>query len=179
MIDSIRSKVVALPILLCSATVLAQDVDTSCDLENRVPLFFSDSGVVKSVTYHRNDRVQAGAIIASLDDTALKAERRALAAETRAKRLAYRIQQQAHERQKELYDEGSLSAVDLQKGEHASLQAKADLLAVEVASAQVELRLQQSHLISPVSGRVLHGLVVGQAVNAAQGTSVLVCRGAE
>jgi multidrug resistance efflux pump len=118
-------------------------------------LDFGVSGEVALVSVHPGDRVLAGTLLMSLDDSPFTTELEAAAAEMAWRKASMEEVVRGWERDNELYAEGSLSAVELELSNIARLRAEADYrrsVAVHVGS---QSRLNRSRIVAPEAGIVL------------------------
>ena len=124
------------------------------------------SGEYRVLAVREGDRVEKGMVLAELDNAHLEAA--VVAAQSREAYALATMEEASreHERNMVLYDEGSLSRVELDLGQIALLKAKADHDAAVYEHLHHRYRLGQSRLISPGTGEVVDVEIrVGQRVN--------------
>ncbi|MAK33330.1 MAG: hypothetical protein CL386_05040 [Acidiferrobacter sp.] len=160
---------------LTTGTLIADTFDAVVDWNRRVEIGFGMSGQVKAVEVGPGDAVAAGAVLVSLDTVLLEIAVRK-ASNTEAISEAQMERQLAVvEREQTLYDEGALSAVQLEKVE-------LDLSRTEFAfnDAQLEHRrarhlLELATLTAPFDAWVVDsGFMPGQFVHHQADSPVLM-----
>jgi multidrug efflux pump subunit AcrA (membrane-fusion protein) len=77
-------------------------------------------------------------------------------------------------RQQELYEEGSLSAVELQQLDLQVLQARMQLAAANAAVDVATANLAFANIVAPADGQITAVPLVGQRVNINAGLPVLI-----
>ena len=113
------------------------------------------SGEVASVSVRPGDRVLAGTLLMALDDTVLSAELEAAAAEAAWREAHLQEAIRSWERDNALYEEGSLSTVELDLSRIARLHAETEYQHSLARRAASQSRLNRSRLTAPVAGMVL------------------------
>jgi HlyD family secretion protein len=124
------------------------------------------SGVVVELPIEEGDRVSAGQVIARLDPTEilneLERERAGLAVAVQA----VRVQTEEASRSEALAAEGLISTQDLELARLDLERAKSEEISTRIAVANLEERLEDTVLRSPIDGVVLDRLVeIGQVIS--------------
>ena len=112
-------------------------------------------GVVKTVSVKPGDRVLQGTLLLALDTAALNAKLNALESRREYLRAKLDEEERAKERDEALYDEGSLSTVELSNREIGYLDIKADYEKNAAKIARINHKLAMSKIVAPESGVVL------------------------
>jgi len=160
--------------ILILVSSLAQGQAASADESGWLGLSVGVGGEVAAVNVSMGDRVQKGQALLSLDTQLYQAELVAAKAAMAAEKFALLLAEDDYERQQELYDEGSLSTVELQILELGVLQAKSKAAASRHAVRQAEQNLAYAHIYAPVDGEVMTLPTVGKRVSAVAGLPVLI-----
>ncbi len=132
------------------------------------------SGQVAEVLVAVGDRVEKGQHLLSLGSRTYQA--RLDAARTKQAQLAFELQlvEEDYARQQELYDEGSLSTVELQLYELKVKQARSQLAQVNADTAVAAANLEYTRIVAPMNGQITAVPLVGQRVNIVSGLPVLI-----
>ncbi len=150
------SVTIAFLLLSCfSLWALAATVTGVVDYAVLYRLDVGVSGEVKSVSVKEGNRVIEGTLMLQLDDTVLAAEMAAAMAQKNYLLAEMEEHQRAHERDGELYAEGSLSLVELDRSNIKLLESTASFHRSEAEIARRNSRLNLSRITAPVSGLVL------------------------
>jgi RND family efflux transporter MFP subunit len=135
-------------------------------------LGFEIPGQISTLPLRQGSPVQRGDIIATLDDAALQARRKATAADLEQARAELELAQLKARRQRELSETG---AVSKQAYDETRLQARALGSRVEAVSARlasIDIELEKSSLIAPYDG-VIADRYVSQGAVVSPGTPVV------
>lgn len=135
-------------------------------------LGFEVAGQISTLPLRQGSPVQRGDIIATLDDAALQARRKATAADLEQARAELELAQLKARRQRELSETG---AVSKQAYDETRLQARALGSRVEAVSARlasIDIELEKSSLIAPYDG-VIADRYVSQGAVVSPGTPVV------
>ena len=135
-------------------------------------LGFEIPGQISTLPLRQGSPVQRGDVIATLDDAALQARRKATAADLEQARAELELAQLKARRQSELRETG---AVSKQAYDETRLQARALGSRVEAVSARlasIDIELEKSSLIAPYDG-VIADRYVSQGAVVNPGTPVV------
>ena len=132
------------------------------------------SGEVADVLVSSGENVQQGELLLKLDAVPFQAELNRAAAQLAYAREKHQLQQDDYDRQNELYEEGSLSTVELQILGLQVKQAAAELAAARADYQLAEWRLKQAQIVAPVDGEIVAIAMPGQRVTLGKGLPVLV-----
>jgi len=115
-------------------------------------LAFEIPGRIASLPYRQGSPVQAGDIIAELDDATLLARRKATSADLRQAQAELELARLKAERQKDLRATGAVSkeAFDETRLRARALQARLESVTAQLAG--IDIDLQKSRLIAPYAG---------------------------
>ena len=133
----------------------AESVTGRVDFADRHHLDFGVSGEVVAPGVRPGDRVEAGAVLLRLNQVAFKVDLEAAAAEMAWKKALLDEADRAFERDNELYEEGSLSQVELDLSGIRHLKAESEYRRSVANHAASESRLGRSRITAPVAGIVL------------------------
>ena len=117
------------------------------------------SGKVKTVSVEEGSRVLSGTLLLTLENSALQSARQGAEAKQAYTLSAQSEAERAFDRDTALYEEGSLSTVELSLREVAYLRAKSDYAEASASLALAEQALALSRITAPESGVVLRRLV--------------------
>lgn len=161
-------------LLLVSSLSYAQSLNDVLAQDGVIALRAGVSGEVASISVKQGEQVAKGQMLLRLDDrvqaSTLKAAQSTLAY------LSFKLQlaEEDYERQQELYDEGSLSTVELQLIELGLLHDKSVVASARAAVDVAEQSLAYTQIIAPADGEVIALPMVGQRVNVEAGLPVLL-----
>ena len=123
------------------------------------------SGEVASVFVSENDEVTAGMVLAELVNEHLKAALVAAESVKNYRQAELEEAQREHDRNTALYEEGSLSKVELAQSHIAYLKAKSEHDRALANHALRSHQLNQSRIVTPVAGKVIKvGIKVGERI---------------
>ncbi len=143
-------------LLLLSLTASAESVMGRVDYAYLQHLNFGVDGEVSSLHVQVGDRVQKGAILIQLDEAHLTADLEAAKAEMVWKKAVLEEATRNWERDNILYEEGSLSQVELDLSYIEQLRAESEYRRSAAHHVTRESRLRYSRIIAPQSGVVLN-----------------------
>ena len=124
------------------------------------------SGEVASVSVREGDQVLAGTLLMALGDTVYKAEVEAETAQMAWREALRQEALRSWERDNVLFEEGSLSAVELDLSRIARLRVEADYQHSVARHAASLSRLNRSRIVAPEAGIVLEQNVnPGERIN--------------
>jgi HlyD family secretion protein len=112
------------------------------------------SEVLVELPVRRGERVEAGRVIARLDDSIARAQRDAAAAQLEAARAARRQTRPELERVRGLHRSGAVSDQALDRASRAHEEAIARDLEARARLAEAERRLSEHVIVTPVAGVV-------------------------
>ncbi len=150
------SRVAFLLLLACQLqTASGETVSGYVDYAALYQLNVGVSGEVKSVSVREGNRVTKGTLLLELDDTVLIAAVNAATARSKFLLADMEERQRAHDRDSNLFAEGSLSSVELDLSRLALLEAAAKYSTSKAELAGHQSRLNLSRISAPISGLVL------------------------
>ncbi len=132
------------------------------------------SGEVSEVLVNVGENVQQGKLLLRLDTTQLHAMKDQAAADMAYHQEKHKLAKQHYDRQQELYDEGSLSTVELEMVGLEVTAAAADLARANAASITAKWMLSQAEIRAPFDGEIIAVAAPGQRVNLATSQGVLI-----
>jgi len=132
-------------------------------------LSFPVEGVVEDVLVKAGQSLEAGAAMAQLDPRPLKARKSEADAGLTAAEARLKFAGQNRDRAKQLFDDLSTSAEELEKAEIALINARADKARAQAEADIAAWRLAHATLRAPVAGTVAAipgyaGMVINPAV---------------
>ena len=148
-----------------SGQVVAQELRGHVEPEVTYELRFGVAGVVKSVAVQAGNVVLPGTLLIALDPAYYQAHKTAMDKDHELMAAQLEEASRAFERDQVLFDEGSMSVVELELSRLAFLKAEASHEKSKAAQVAAGSRLKQSRLYAPVAGKVVQ-------VNAYPGQSV-------
>ncbi len=160
--------------ILIAGGVHAQTLSDALAEDQLLGLSVAVSGEVSELSVSVGDQVQKGQLLLSLDRSVLDAERHAASARLSQMRFQLQLQEEEYERQQELYDEGSMSTVELQMQELAVLQSKTALALADADLKRAEQHRSLAQIIAPAEAEVVAVPVIGQRVSIDSGLPVLI-----
>lgn len=175
MLSAIR--LALLPVLLVgllSPQLTAQTLSDALAEGEELGLRVGVNGQVAKVLVSVGDRVDKGQHLLSLGSGTYQAKLDA--ARVKQDLLAYELQlvEEDYDRQQELYDEGSLSTVELQLYQLKVRQARSKLAQANADATVAAANLAYTRIYAPMNGRITAVPLVGQRVNIASGLPVLI-----
>ncbi len=150
-----RILLAGLVVLSSSLPVGAQTVTGQVEFASVHHLDFGVEGEVASLKAQVGDRVQQEALLLQLQQAPLQTARAAAEAEMAWKKALRDEAVRQWDRDNELYEEGSLSQVELEISDARKLRAESEYLHSVARHAASLNRLQLSRITAPVSGVVL------------------------
>lgn len=132
------------------------------------------SGIVSHIYVDYNSIVTAGQVIAELDRTNLISELETSRANLTSAQSSLQYQKANHERYKQLYDKGLISANDYEQARLSFIQAQQQVTTARQSVKRAETNLGYATITSPINGVVLSKAVEeGQTVAASFSTPTL------
>lgn len=132
------------------------------------------SGIVSKLYVDYNSVVKAGQVIAELDRTNLISELESATAMLRSAQSDFEYQKLNHERYKNLYDKGLVSANDYEKAQLSFFQSEQTVTQREESVKKAQTNLGYATITSPIDGVVLSKEVEeGQTVASSFNTPTL------
>ncbi|TVQ15252.1 MAG: efflux RND transporter periplasmic adaptor subunit [Balneolaceae bacterium] len=110
------------------------------------------SGVVNRLHANIGDHVEAGAVIAELDDSELRARVAQSRASLEKSRVEYDQARRVFERQKQLFEKNTVSEQEFEIAESSLASAKAQLLLAETNLDLAGIQLSYATIRSPIPG---------------------------
>ncbi len=152
---SVSRYAAAIGLLLLPAIAIADMLTASVSRERVYRLGVGTGGEIAAIHHAAGDSVMRGDLLLELDNRHYRA---AVAAAESARAYAMAVHEEAvrsHDRDSVLYDEGSLSAVELDLAKIRSLDAQSALARADSDLAQARYRLLAGSIRAPESGIVL------------------------
>lgn len=163
----------ALLLLMCGFSY-GQTVNNVLAQDGVLALRAGVSGEVVSINVEQGDQVAKGQVLLKLGDSVQKSALNAAQAELAYLSFKLQLAEEDYERQQELYDEGSLSTVELQLVVLGVLHDKSAVALARAAVNVAEQSLAYTQIIAPADGEVIALPVVGRRVNIEAGLPVLL-----
>jgi len=138
-----------------ASTGIAADVIGQVAYANVFKLNVGVSGEIRKVNVARGDHVKAGTVLLELNNHYLQAQLEAASARLNFHRAHMEEMRRTYERDQILFDEGSLSTVELALSNIARLKSVANFKQSGAVLAESKLRLGLSLITAPVDGIVL------------------------
>jgi len=132
------------------------------------------SGQVAKVLVKPGEQVKKGQLLLSLGDTTYKSRLEAVRATQAHAKFRLQLLEEDYARQEELYEEGSLSTVELQLLDLVVKQARMELASARAAVDVATANLAFTKIIAPVDGEITAVPMVGQRVSVTAGLPVLI-----
>lgn len=132
------------------------------------------SGVVAEVLVSPGEQVKKGQLLLMLDSTVYQSRFKAKQAALAHASFRLQLHEEDYARQQELYEEGSLSAVELQQLDLVVKQAQAGMSDAQADVDEAAANLAYTKLIAPVDGEITAVAMVGQRVSIKVGLPVLI-----
>ena len=160
---------------LTTGTLIADTFDAVVDWNRRVEIGFGMSGQVKAVEVGPGDAVAAGAVLVSLDTVLLEIAVRKASNTEAISEAEMERQLAVVEREQTLYDEGALSAVQLEKVELDLSRAEFAFNDAQLEHNRVRHLLELATLTAPFDAWVVDsGFMPGQFVHHQADSPVLM-----
>ena len=161
-------------LLLVSGLSYAQSLDDVLMQDGVLALRAGVGGEVVSVSVEQGEQVTKGQLLLKLGDRVQGSTLKAAQASLTHLNFKLQLAEEDYERQQELYDEGSLSTVELQLIELGVLHDKSVAASARAAVDVAEQNLSYTQIIAPADGKVIALPMVGQRVNVEAGLPVLI-----
>lgn len=159
---------------LSFAPVLAQTLSDELADGAALALRVGVSGEVSEILVAPGDQVKTGQILLKLNVERYQSKSNAASAHLKAVKFKHQLDQDDFERQKELYDEGSLSSVELQLLELGVMQSSAEVSNARSAYHAAKRDVHNAQIFAPTSGQILAVPMIGQRANTDTGSDVLI-----
>lgn len=167
-------KAVLVFLLLLGSAANGQTLSDALSEGESLALTVAVSGEVAEVLVAPGEQVKKGQLLVSLNVTGFQSALAAAKATLAYAKFKVQLVREDYERQQELYDEGSLSSVELQILELGVLHDEVALAHAQAAHVVALSNLAYARITAPVNGEVVALPVVGQRVSVAAGLPVLV-----
>jgi multidrug efflux system membrane fusion protein len=145
-----------LTLLLCllTAPALAEEFPAVLDWSQRAVLSTPVSGVIRRITVHPGQRVQAGQVLLELDQRPFTIAVREAQAQVHKQALQRDEARRQLQRTRELYDRRVIAEHDLQLEEIAAAAAESDYTSAVAVRDTAKLQLEYSTVTAPFPGIV-------------------------
>ncbi|MBT3429459.1 MAG: hypothetical protein HN428_03445 [Proteobacteria bacterium] len=158
-----------------SGTLYGETFDATVDWNRRVTIGFGMSGQVKAVEAQPGEAVPSGSVLAKLDTVLLEISLRKASNTAAISEAEMERQLAVVEREQTLYDEGSLSAVQLEQAELELSRTEFALNDAELEHQRMQHLLELATLTAPFDGWVVDSdFMPGQFVNHEADTPALM-----
>ncbi len=144
-----------LTVLLSMLAVQAQQGDLKTSAADKIELGTGVSGEVDFINVKVGEQVKQGDLLLALDDTPFKARLKLSSADLGWLKAELEEAEREYARNLELYDDGSLSNVDLELSQIARNRAIAHYNKQLAHQTLAEYDLRQSRIVAPFDGIVL------------------------
>jgi RND family efflux transporter MFP subunit len=132
------------------------------------------SGQVAAVLVKPGEQVSKGQLLLQLDDATYQSRLKARLAVLEYAALNLKLLEEDYARQQELYDEGSLSTVELQQLDLGVKQARSEWAVASAKLAVITEKLANTKIIAPLAGEIIAVPLVGQRVSINAGLPTLI-----
>lgn len=153
-----------------NAQVLSDELGGDVPLSLHVGM----SGQVEKVMVAVGDQVQVGQVLVALNTQQLTSQLSAAYAQHKAVKMNSQLVAEDYERQQELYDEGSLSTVELQLLKLKIIQAKAQVVETTSRITDLKRKIASAQVVAPVAGEIIAIPLKGQWTNLQMGMTRLI-----
>ncbi|MCP4009177.1 MAG: efflux RND transporter periplasmic adaptor subunit [Proteobacteria bacterium] len=174
MVNLVKLFVAGIFIAACSAGSVAQTLSDALSDGEVLALSPGVSGQVAEVLVDPGELVKKGQLLLSLGDTTYKSRLEAVRATHAHAKFRLQLLEEDYARQEELYEEGSLSAVELQQLDLVVKQARMELAIARAAVDVAMANLAFTKIIAPADGEITAVPMVGQRVSINLGLPVLI-----
>ena len=169
-----KSLMLAMALAACSTNGMAQSLSDALSNGEALALSAGVSGQVARVLVKPGDQVKQGQLLLSLGTTTYQSRLDATQAAQAHARFKLQLVEADYARQQELYEEGSLSTVELQQLDLQVKQARMQLASASAAVDVAAANLSFTKIVAPVDGRITAVPLVGQRVNINAGLPILI-----
>ena len=158
-----------------SGALYGETFDATVDWNRRVTIGFGMSGQVKAVEAQPGETVRSGSVLVQLDTVLLEIALRKASNTAAISEAEMEKQLAVVEREQTLYDEGSLSAVQLEQAELELSRTEFALNDAELEHQRMQHLLELATLTAPFDGWVVDSdFMPGQFVNHEADTPALM-----
>ncbi len=169
-----KSLMLAAALAACSTAGVAQSLSDGLENGESLALSAGVSGQVARVLVKPGEQVEKGQLLLSLGTTTYQSRLDATRAAQVHARFKLQLVEADYARQQELYEEGSLSTVELQQLDLLVMQARMQLAAANAALDVATANLAFTKIVAPADGRITAVPLVGQRVNINAGLPILI-----
>jgi len=173
-VKQIKCLMMGAAVFACSMSAVAQTLSDALANGEVLALSPGVSGQVAEVLVKPGDRVEQGQLLLTLGTVTYQSRLDAARAGLAHAGFNLQLLENDYERQQELYEEGSLSAVELQELELLVMKARMQLAAANAAVDVAAANLAYARITAPVNGEIFAVPLVGQRVNIQAGLPVLI-----
>jgi len=131
-------------------------------------------GQVAEVLVKPGERVRKGQVLLVLDRATFQSRLSARQAVLEYAAFKLQLLEEDYARQRELYEEGSLSTVELQQLDLGVMQAQSELAVAQAKHAVMAEKLANMRIVAPADGEIAAVPLVGQRVSVKSGLPVLI-----
>jgi RND family efflux transporter MFP subunit len=131
-------------------------------------------GQVAEVLVKPGEQVNKGQVLLVLDNAIYLSRLNARQAVLEYAAFKLQLLEEDYARQQELYDEGSLSTVELQQLDLNVKQARSEWAVAQAKHAVMAEKLANTKIVAPVNGEITAVPLVGQRVSVKAGLPVLI-----
>ena len=170
----IKSLMLAAALAAGCTTSFAQSLSDALSGGEALALSAGVNGQVARVLVEPGEQVKKGQLLLSLSTTTYQSRLEATQATQEHARFRLQLLEEDYARQQELYEEGSLSTVELQQLDLLVKQARMQLVSAKAAVDVATANLSFTKIVAPADGRITAVPLVGQRVNINAGLPVLI-----
>lgn len=159
---------------LLGSTLSAQTLSDALGEGGNLDLRVGVDGEVAEVLVESGQRVEKGQLLIKLNTERYQSRIDAASAVLQSAKFRLRLNEEDFARQQALFDEGSLSTVELQMFEFKTIQAKAEMMTARANYQSAKRDLAGAQILAPVPGEVVAVPLIGQRANIQSGVDVLI-----
>jgi len=159
---------------LTSYGVAAQTLSDELAAGETLGLSVAVGGEIAEVLVAPGDQVKHGQLLLRLVDKTYQSRLDAAKSAQDYARFKLQLQEEDYARQQEIYDEGSLSTVELQELDLKVKQTRSELASARAAVNAAAAVLSFSKITAPADGLVIAVPMVGQRVSVDAGLAILI-----
>lgn len=159
---------------ILALNVQAQNLSDALERGQTLALGVGVNGQVTEILVAPGDIVEQGQHLLSINAEQYRSQLEAAQANLDYANFKTQLADEDYERQQELFEEGSLSTVELQGYELIVKQAKSERAAARAGVHAAKQDLASAEIMAPAKGEIVAVPMVGQQVNVEAGVPVLI-----
>jgi len=161
-------------VVVYSASSGAQTLSDALSNGEMLALSPGVGGQVAEVLVKPSERVKKGQVLLVLDSATYQSRLSARQAVLEYAAFKLQLLEEDYARQQELYEEGSLSTVELQQLDLGVKQARSEWAVAQAKHAVMAEKLANTKIVAPADGEITAVPLVGQRVSVKAGLPVLI-----